>query len=229
MATVETLNAGTTTWVAPAGVTSVQVDCFGVGGKGSTLTGAPAKGGGGSAGAWSRTNAVVVVPGVSYTVQILTTDGSSTWFSTTGIAPISTAVGCLAQGGNSVSNNNGTGAATSGTGSCIGDSKFQGGAGANGGGTGQPGGGGESGSSGGAGDTGLNTASVNSHAAFGAGAGGWAMFNNGDGPGGGTPGGGGCGAARTSGTRIGGPGGPGQIVLTYTAASSSKGFFALAR
>lgn len=206
----------------------MQIECFGAGGKGSTLTAAPAKGGGGSGGTYARTNSLAVVPTTSYTVQISASNGATTWFSNTGSAPANTSQGCLAVGGNTVANNTAAGASAPSTASNIGNTSFAGGAGAAGGGTGMPGGGGESGSSGGTGDTGSNTAVVNSHAAQGAGAGNWSMFNNGDGPGGGTPGGGGCGAARTSGTRLGGPGGPGQITLTYTVAVSGGFFLAAA-
>lgn len=59
----------TGTWTAPAGVTSVDVECFGQGGLGG-LEG----GGGGGGGAYSRQSAITVVPSTVYGVTINETD-----------------------------------------------------------------------------------------------------------------------------------------------------------
>ena len=61
---VEYTTAGTYSWTAPAGVTTVSVVCVGGGGSGGT--GTPGGGGGGLG--WK--NNVVVVPGQSYTVVV---------------------------------------------------------------------------------------------------------------------------------------------------------------
>src|SRR5689334_6467853 len=55
--TVVTLSsAGTSTWSCPAGVTSIQVECWGgSGGGGGVLGGVASAGGGGGGGAYSRT------------------------------------------------------------------------------------------------------------------------------------------------------------------------------
>lgn len=67
--TVETHNADTT-WVAPANVTAVTVECWGSGGGGEAgVSGSPIAGGGGGAGAYARVT-VKVVPGDGYAIDI---------------------------------------------------------------------------------------------------------------------------------------------------------------
>jgi len=68
--------AGTTNWTCPAGVTTIQVECWGGGGAGGsandTLNDGTkyVGGGGGAAGAYARRDAVPVTPGNSYTITI---------------------------------------------------------------------------------------------------------------------------------------------------------------
>jgi hyaluronate lyase len=67
--------AGTTQWVCPPGVTSIQVECWGGGGAGgsSSSTGAAkvyVAGGGGAGGAYARKSIVPVTPGNTYSVTI---------------------------------------------------------------------------------------------------------------------------------------------------------------
>jgi hypothetical protein len=61
-----------TTWVCPAGVTSISVVCVGGGGGGrsGSGTGTVRSGGGGGGGSLSYRNNITVTPGSSYTVQI---------------------------------------------------------------------------------------------------------------------------------------------------------------
>src|SRR5512133_1422593 len=84
---VETFTtAGTTNWVAPAGVTSVKIECWGAGGGGGTRTIAGASGGGGG-GAYARVDAFSVTPGNSYSYTVggggaANTAGGSSSFNT---------------------------------------------------------------------------------------------------------------------------------------------------
>jgi fibronectin-binding autotransporter adhesin len=73
--TTETFNtAGTTTWVCPNGVSTIQVECWGGGGAGGlgkgVGTGASQNAGGGGGGAYARKASVPVTPGFSYTITI---------------------------------------------------------------------------------------------------------------------------------------------------------------
>ena len=69
-ADVITLTTGTT-WLCPAGVTSIQVECWGAGGGGGgTSTNAVRAGGGGAGGSYVQNISVAVTPGTSYTYSI---------------------------------------------------------------------------------------------------------------------------------------------------------------
>lgn len=67
--TVEVFDASTT-WTAPAGVTSVTAECWGGGGGGSSTTAATNRGGGGGAGGCYASAAVTVVPATQYAVTV---------------------------------------------------------------------------------------------------------------------------------------------------------------
>lgn len=61
------------TWMAPANVTSVTVECWGAGGNGGGATvhvGPGSIGGGGGGGGGYATNTLAVVPGTNYTVSV---------------------------------------------------------------------------------------------------------------------------------------------------------------
>ena len=62
--------AGSFSWTCPAGVTSVTVECWGAGGAGGGVTVANGTGGGGGGGAYTKSTAVAVVAGNSYTVVV---------------------------------------------------------------------------------------------------------------------------------------------------------------
>lgn len=224
-ATVETFStAVSTTWTAPAGVTSVQVECWGAGGggagDGSNDNLAPA-GGGGGAYAIVTTVSVTPLSSYSYTVGTGGTGGSggsggdgaagtdSSFNGTTCVA-IGGAGGTGSGGGNGTGGDGGTSAAS------TGDTKYSGGNGAAG--SGNVGGG--SGSSAGTGSVGNNASGSTGGTAVtggGPGANGPASGANGNTPGSG-PGGGGSGSGdRDGGSETGGNGIDGQIRLTYTA------------
>lgn len=213
------------TWVAPTGVTSVSAEAWGGGGTGATMT-VNGTGGGGGGGGYSKTNSITVTPGSSYTVTVGGA-ASDSWFSTTGSAPASTATGVLAKGGTSVANNTSAGGAGGASGSGIGDTKYSGGTG----GTGSTGGGG---GGGGGGDAAVGGNGADQTAGAGGsvwgGTGGTGVTLNQDAAGGSGRGGGGAGARRTSGTRLGGEGAGGFVIVTYTPSSTTdiypNGFWA---
>jgi hypothetical protein len=203
------------TFTVPAGITSITVEAWGGGGKGSSLT-TNVGGGGGGGGAYAK-KVIATTPGTVYTVTVgagstTTAAGGDSWFGS------STTV--LAKGGNSAADNSNVGAnGGAGAPTSIGDLGyvFAGGKGANGV-TGSYGGGG--GSSAG------NSAGINASSATGA----TAPSNGGNGGNGRSAsqgngsvaavqlGGGGGGALRTtSGTRVGGAGSTGQVLVRWNA------------
>lgn len=80
----EYTTAGSYTWVAPAGVTSVSVLCVGGGGGGSPPTLSIYQGAGGGGGALRYVNNITVVPGTSYTVTVGAGGGVSLGTTSTG-------------------------------------------------------------------------------------------------------------------------------------------------
>ena len=224
------------TWICPANVTSIQVECWGGGGAGGSAlkNTSSAFGGGGAGGAYARVNALTVTPNTSYTVSIgtggvsLTTPDLATVPGSDSSFSLAASTLCLAKGGaggQTIVNSGASGrAGLAGTGSatgCTGDTFFAGGSGYAGqGSSGVPtassggGGGGSAGTSG----AGLSATDVPGAAAVaGGGAGGAGKSGgNGNGTAGGLPGGGGGGARGSStGTQaIGGNGSAGQIVVT---------------
>ncbi|MFZ1333160.1 MAG: T9SS type A sorting domain-containing protein [Flavobacteriales bacterium] len=200
------------TFVVPAGVSQVTVECWGGGGRGSTRTSNGA-GGGGGGGAYSRST-ISVIEGNSYTYTVgagsnSASPGGDSWFIN--------ATTVMAEGGNSVANNTSGGATGGAAGSGFGTVKFSGGNGANGGSTG-----GGAGSSAGTAAIGANGSGQNGGNAPAGGGdggdGGNAGFLAGAGVAGSAPGGGGGGAERNSfsGNQNGGNGANGRVVLTYT-------------
>lgn len=187
----------TGTWTAPAGVTSVQAECWGGGGNGGgagSSGNAVGSGGGGGGGAYAKKQ-LTVVPGNVYTVTVGTggAPGGDTWFST--------ALTVLAKGatagsqGNSAYGAAGTGGAA---GSSIGDVTTSGSNGTTGSGnTASNGGASPNGGATKTGTTGTPFYSINGA--------------NGNAPGGGAVGG----ICDNNGTANGGTGANGQVTLTY--------------
>jgi len=184
------------------------VECWGGGGRGGQRS-TNGAGGGGGGGAYARST-LTVSPG-TYTVTVgagSTTGGSpggSSWFNTTATI--------FAEGGASVPNNNSNGAAGGAAGSCIGDVVYSGGAGSNGTVVLGGGGGGSSAGTAANGNNGANPAGATAPTGGGDGGNG-RSGSQGNGSDGSVPGGGGGGALRSSfGTRTGGDGGNGFVIV----------------
>ena len=200
--------ATSTTWVVPAGVTSICILTVGAGYPG---TGSSSSGGGGGGGALSYANAISVTPGESLTIRI---DGtrSDVRRSTTKL--------CSAYAATSR-----TGAAATGT-EAVGDAKFAGGTGGTGG-TDSAGGGGGAGGYSAAGGAGGNGGSNGTASTGGGGGGGGGSsdstsYSGGGGGGVGLLGAGSNGTAGTSGT-AGIGGGAGSSGSNGAAGSSGAG------
>ena len=194
-------------WVCPAGVTQVTVQCWGAGGGGGGRT-STGRAGGGGGGAYACST-FTVIPGTSYPFVVGTGGGNNA----AGTASSFNTNWVLASGGsggtlNSTAGGNGGQASTS-----IGSIKYSGGNGGTGSSNGAGGGGaaGTLGVGANGSDTGGGTGNgVNS------GNGGAQQNGNSNGNNGGNYGGGGGGARRTSGTRNGGSGGNGLVIVSPT-------------
>lgn len=212
-ANVTNNTAGSNQFTVPYGVKNLKVETWGGGGRGGTRSGNNGRGGGGGGGAYAS-SVLPVTQGTVFTMNVgagsATTDaGDDSWFSPTAIVGDAYV---LAKGGNSVANNSNNGANGGSAASSIGTIKFSGGNGANS--SNNYGGGG--GSSAGSAANGNNANNANGATApSDGGNGGNGATSNNDGNPGVVPGGGGGGAYRTSGTRNGGAGGDGQVVLSY--------------
>jgi hypothetical protein len=221
---------GNGTWVAPSGVTSVQVDCWGGGGAGGGGSGSESSAGGGAGGNFVRTAAFTVTPGNTYNLHVATTrtatststaaanKGDTTWFSSNDASGV-VAIGGTGAAPVSADSTSGSGATASTTG-CVGDTIRSGGNGAAGVSGSDRGGGGGGGAgttaaggnaSGGTGGSGGSTSG---------GAGGTGATDNNNGGAGSNYGGGGGGADTFITVKSGGTGAQGRIELTYTAVTS---------
>jgi uncharacterized protein YjdB len=231
-AVVTITSTGSGSWPVPAGVTSITVEVWGGGGRGGSRTSSSGAYGGGGGGAYSRA-VLTVNPGQTYAYVVgagstSTTAGGTSRFYLTA-SPANDLVRAL--GGNSVNNNSSTGAAGGLASGGVGDVRYSGGRGANATtGNNSPssnrvGGGG--GSSAGTNADGTNATGIaGALAPAGGGNGGNGINGDGNGVSGTAPGGGGGGAERTSGNRVGGSGGNGQIRITYTPPSPTAGAIA---
>lgn len=101
--------AGTHNWIAPAGVTSVNVVCIGAGGAGGSNS--PINAGGG--GALAYVNSVAVTPGNSYTITV---GAVSSYGSAVASGNSSFESACIAGGGSSGNGNSLGGLVIAGTG-----------------------------------------------------------------------------------------------------------------
>ncbi|MEI6555161.1 MAG: alpha/beta hydrolase fold domain-containing protein [Paludibacter sp.] len=227
--TVVTLSTGTS-WTCPAGVNTIQLECWGAGGGGGGATSAAGRaGGGGAGGSYVKNNSIDVVPGTTYTISI----GAG------GIAGTSSSTSCNgASGGNTtatigsvtitaVGGAGGTGGAsatggigTGGTGSTTGNVGFSesfnyaGGNGVNGILSTRTGGGGGAAGSNGAGGNASSTDVTGGIAGTGGGNGANGITATAVGNAGSVPGGGGSGGFGSA--KAGGAGGAGRIVITYS-------------
>ncbi len=206
---------GNGTFIVPAGVTSITVECWGAGGGGSRITNNQGRRGGGGGGGAYAMSVLTVTPGTSYSVFVGTgggsnTDGGNTYFGSNLV---------LAEGGKGGSNNSTTGAAGGAASNSIGNVVYSGGNGANGGSYWSGGGGGGAGSSGAGGNASGNTGGTGTASNGGNGANG--VAGSSDGNNGYSYGGGGSGAVTNSNTnRSGGSGADGLVIVSYCAVAS---------
>lgn len=121
---VTTSFTSSTTFTIPEGVTSLKVECWGGGGKGSDILNAIDVGGGGGGGAYS-TSLVCVVPGDTYNIAIgaggtgATANGGDTFFGNASLV--------MAKGGLGLTENNITGANGGSASQSVGQTKYSGG------------------------------------------------------------------------------------------------------
>ncbi len=199
---------GTYTFTVPPGVNSITIECWGGGGGGSTRT-TTGRGGGGGGGAYAR-SMICVVPGATYNVVV----GAGGAGSSGGGNSVFGANLVVAAGGSGGQNNSATGGAGGTVANSVGVVRYAGGNGANGGTTYSGGGGGGAGSSGAGGHASNQTPGTGTN--LNGGDGGAGHNYNADGNPGFDYGGGGGGARRTNGTRIGGAGGSGLVIISAT-------------
>lgn len=217
------LNTGNQTWLCPAGVDFITVECWGAGGAGGGASGnSNAAAGGGAGGGYVKTINYPVTPGVTYNLSVGTggnggtsdgPEGGSSWFGSS-----STILAVGGYGGNdaSSSNTSANGAAkkTSGNlGFSVGYS-FYGGKGSNGSSNSYGGGGGSSAGTGSNGNDATNRIGANAVTGGSAGTDGATSGSVSS-----TPlfgGGGGAARATSNSNRSGGDGGKGKISISYT-------------
>jgi len=209
----QTYNSSST-FTVPTGVTQINVEAWGGGGKGGSRVSSNGSAGGAGGGAYASST-FTVIPGATYTVTVGTGStsnampGGDTWFNN------NTTI--LAKGGNSVPSNSVSGATGGDLNDCIGTIRRSGGNGANGGLT-FGGGGGSSAVNGSNGNS--STTRLGATITGGGSGGNGRNTSNGNGSPAGIPGGGGGGCLRlTSGSSTGGNGGNGRIVITYASPS----------
>ncbi|NDI17380.1 MAG: hypothetical protein EBY83_05350, partial [Verrucomicrobia bacterium] len=225
-----------TTWVCPANVTAVQVECWGAGGAGGSGvrgTSKGAMGGGGAGGAYAKKLSYPVVPGNTYYINAgtcasntnsvtgVSVSGGDSWFSSSN-APSGLILAKGGAGGNSAIGNTSTTAyATGGLGTTngsIGNVLYAGGSGANASQTTAVAGTGAGGGGSGAGPSANGTTTTTCFGAtapIGGGNGGTgATTYSLSGTAGSAPGGGGGGSRNSSGTiTAGASGGAGQVIV----------------
>lgn len=209
---------GSGQYVVPPGVTSMTVESWGAGGKGTTRT-SDGTGAGGGGGAYSR-SVINVTPGqiLYFTVgagSTTTAAGGTSWVRIgTNAVPTLASQGVLSVGGASPGDNSNTGGAGGNQASGIGTIRFSGGNGRAGAGN-NGGGGGSSAGTASVGTLGGIPAGGVAPAGGGNGGSGAINNNNTNGFSGIVPGGGGGGANRDTGTRVGGSGANGQIRFSF--------------
>ena len=233
--------SGASTWICPANVHSVQVQCWGGGGAGGSAkrgTSNTATGGGGAGGAYAKLNYYAVDPGVTYFLSVgdggisslvdgASVPGGDTWFNSVNSASSTILAKGGAGGVTAVTTNSdkfGAGGVGSATGS-LGDVVFRGGSGANATTNSYGGGGGGSAGTAANGVTPTANSGLGAVAVTGGGNGGNPNPSSGANANGSsptTPPGGGGGGARSASTtaRSGGSGAVGKITLTLAVDSA---------
>ena len=215
--------AGTQTWTAPIGVSSISVECWGGGGAGGGATGNPSAGGGGAGGSYSKITTITVTPGQTYSLFVgaggtgsinAGNPGGDSWFLND-----TTILAKGGYGGSSAGINSTTasGAVDISSGN-IGTVKYYGGAGGTGTSSGaSSGAGGSSAGTGSNGNAGVITTAGAAVTGGGAGVAGLSSSVSSNGTTNTNLGGAGSGAHKTNTTdKSGGNGGAGKVLLTYT-------------
>jgi Secretion system C-terminal sorting domain len=198
-------------WLCPAGVTSVQVECWGAGGAGGGNTASNTRGGGGGGGAYTIST-VTVIPGTTYIIAVGAGQAGTNTTGPNGLASSFNFVSVVANPGT------GGGSGATGTAGISGTGgTYNGGNGAAGSGANSGGGGGGAGSGGAGGDASGITAGAAGAIDGGIGGLGFSSGAN-AGNSGATYGGGGSGSrvGGSASTRLGGNGANGFVRLTFT-------------
>jgi hypothetical protein len=220
-ATIIATFTGNSTFTIPYCVTSITVEAWGGGGKGSTGTSDGEYGGGGG-GAYAK-GTMTVIPGQVYDVFVgagstTTSAGGDSRFR---LQPAGADL-VRASGGSSLANNTQTGALGGTAASSLGDVTYDGGRGGNGSTNNYGGGGGSSAGQTAAGNYTANTTTSVGGIISGGGSGGnGATVDDTPGSAGLFPGGGGGGPRRNNGTIAGGNGANGYIIVSYVPLASS--------
>jgi hypothetical protein len=226
-------SVGTTSWTAPAGVTSVEY--LVVGGGGGAGNGYDSGGGGGAGGGMVLTGITSVIPGNSYTITVGSggTGGADTRTNNNGTDGNSSVFGSITAlgggyGGGSRTNNPGPAGTGQGLGGATQVTNVSSGVGGNGGGGGNAGGGGGgaagagtnrvSAASAGVGGAGITSSITGAAVVYGGGGNGGTANNgtiNGANGSANTGKGGGAGSSNGTDSSSGGNGGSGIVVLKY--------------
>jgi hypothetical protein len=234
------INAGTYSWKAPEGVTSVDVELWGSGGAGGGITTdtSTVAGGGGAGGSYSKKSNIEVTPGNTYTLVVAAakagTTGANGGQGISSTFNTNTVIAVGGPGGQSYENGAAGGIGT--TTGCVGDVYYAGGNGGNGGAdVGSGGGGGNAGTTttggnGGNGSTGPTAGAAGvGGTAYGGNTGNGAIgiIANGNGGTGVIPGGAGSGAFNTgtADNRRGGSGNAGMGKISYIADTPSLNYY----
>lgn len=228
MGQVTYIAPGTYTWTCPPNVTSIQVEAWGAGGAGGGVGTAALfrVAGGGGGGSYAQSSGIPVVPGNAYT--IIVGAGGTGVSAAVGNAGGSSSFGSIviATGGAGGLANNTAGSVSGGAGgsTATGSVSWNGGTGGTSNGTGtltaaSGGGGGGAGTTSNGGNANVNVAGTGGAVGGGSGGAGINTNTSTNGTSGNNPGGGGSGArggSTNTSARLGGTGGSGKIILTYT-------------
>lgn len=207
--------AGTQSWQAPAGITSVDVELWGGGGGGGGGTSTSTPGGSGGGGGAYAKSTVSVTPGNSYTVVVGSAGTGTTGAGGNGGNSTFNTSTVIAEGGKGGAINGGTAGVGGGTTVSVGDIEYNGGTGFQ---TTSTTGGGGGGSAGPTSAGFPATSSAGAFATTNGGPGGYGQATGVDGgvPANGPGGGGGGGGRRSGGSSRGGAGWDGQAKISYS-------------
>lgn len=196
-------------FICPPGVTKITIETWGAGGAGGgvSVAGSSQGGGGGGGGGYNKLTNFTVVPGNSYTVTVGKGGSGGTGDGGNGGASYFSTSVCVANGGSG-------GGADNGSGGAGGSGLYHGGSGKAGV-SGTPGGGGSSAGTSANGQDATSSSGATAPSGGGSGGSGSILFAS-NGGNGGIPGGGGGGGKTTifSGSKTGGNGADGKVIIT---------------